>query len=47
MKSCAASLIADVQRLNPGSQQLGAEKFWTFDKHQAKLAKAVGLDVTP
>ncbi len=25
--------------------QLGAKEFWTFDERQAKLAKAVGLNV--
>jgi predicted nucleic acid-binding protein len=27
--------------------ELGADKFWTFDERQAKLAKAVGLDTAP
>ena len=27
--------------------ELGAQKFWTFDDRQAKLAEAVGLDTTP
>jgi len=27
--------------------ELGAEKFWTFDERQAKLARAVGLDTKP
>jgi predicted nucleic acid-binding protein len=27
--------------------ELRADKFWTFDDRQAKLAEAVGLDVTP
>lgn len=27
--------------------ELGAEKFWTFDERQARLAKAVGLDTNP
>ncbi len=27
--------------------ELGAEKFWTFDERQARLAKAVGLDTAP
>ena len=27
--------------------ELGADKFWTFDERQAKLAEAVGLDVSP
>jgi predicted nucleic acid-binding protein len=27
--------------------ELKADKFWTFDERQAKLAEAVGLDVTP
>jgi predicted nucleic acid-binding protein len=27
--------------------ELTADKFWTFDERQAKLAEAVGLDVTP
>ncbi len=26
--------------------ELGAERFWTFDEQQAKLAKAAGLTVT-
>jgi predicted nucleic acid-binding protein len=27
--------------------ELGADKFWTFDERQAKLAEAAGLDTTP
>ncbi|MDR3741034.1 MAG: type II toxin-antitoxin system VapC family toxin [Terracidiphilus sp.] len=27
--------------------ELRAEKFWTFDERQARLAEAVGLDTTP
>lgn len=27
--------------------ELGAQKFWTFDERQAKLAEAVGLDTNP
>jgi predicted nucleic acid-binding protein len=27
--------------------ELKAEKFWTFDERQARLAEAVGLDTTP
>jgi predicted nucleic acid-binding protein len=27
--------------------ELKADKFWTFDERQAKLAEAVGLDVNP
>ena len=27
--------------------ELGAQKFWTFDDRQARLAEAVGLDTTP
>ncbi len=27
--------------------ELRADKFWTFDERQAKLAEAVGLDVNP
>jgi len=27
--------------------ELTVDKFWTFDERQAKLAEAVGLDVTP
>lgn len=27
--------------------ELGAERFWTFDERQAKLAEAVGLTTTP
>jgi len=27
--------------------ELKAEKFWTFDERQAKLAEAVGLDTNP
>ncbi len=27
--------------------ELNAQKFWTFDDRQAKLAEAVGLDTTP
>jgi len=27
--------------------ELKADKFWTFDERQQKLAEAVGLDVTP
>lgn len=27
--------------------ELGAEKFWTFDERQARLAAAVGLDTNP
>jgi predicted nucleic acid-binding protein len=27
--------------------ELRADKFWTFDERQAKLAEVVGLDVTP
>lgn len=27
--------------------ELHAQKFWTFDERQAKLAEAVGLDTTP
>jgi len=26
--------------------ELGAERFWTFDERQAKLARAVGLKVS-
>ncbi len=26
--------------------ELGAERFWTFDERQAKLARAVGLKIT-
>ena len=27
--------------------ELKADKFWTFDERQAKLAEAVGLDTNP
>jgi predicted nucleic acid-binding protein len=27
--------------------ELRAERFWTFDEHQARLAEAVGLDTNP
>lgn len=27
--------------------ELGADKFWTFDERQAKLAQGVGLDTNP
>ena len=27
--------------------ELKAEKFWTFDERQARLAEAVGLDTNP
>jgi predicted nucleic acid-binding protein len=27
--------------------ELGAERFWTFDERQARLAQAVGLDTNP
>ena len=27
--------------------ELNAQRFWTFDERQAKLAEAVGLDTTP
>ncbi len=27
--------------------ELGAERFWTFDERQARLAEAVGLDTRP
>jgi len=27
--------------------EFGADKFWTFDERQAKLAKTVGLDTSP
>lgn len=29
------------------AMELGAERFWTFDERQAKLAEAVGLDTGP
>jgi predicted nucleic acid-binding protein len=29
-----------------GALELGAERFWTFDEQQAKLAETVGLKLT-